>query len=109
MGTGVATLPAGIVHLSDATPLAAASGNSRQWKPRASSTPDELIVWVTVDDLAAALRRASVLADTIRPPATRQIDAANAAVKHRDATGASRSRWTGTRCCRRRRWRVRRR
>ena len=49
-----------------------------------STDPDDLIVWVTVDDLAAALG-ASVLADTTA--AQRAVDAANAAVKHRMQPG----------------------
>jgi hypothetical protein len=49
-----------------------------------STDPDDLIVWVTVDDLAAALG-ATVLADPTA--AQRAVDAANAAVKHRMQPG----------------------
>jgi hypothetical protein len=49
-----------------------------------STNPDDLIVWVTIDDLADALG-ASVLTDPVA--GQRAVDAANAAVKHRMQPG----------------------
>lgn len=49
-----------------------------------STNPDDLIVWVTVDDLADALG-ASVLTDPTA--AQRAVDAANRAIKHRMQPG----------------------
>jgi hypothetical protein len=49
-----------------------------------STDPDDLIVWVTIDDLAGALG-ASVLTDPVA--GQRAVDAANKAIKHRMQPG----------------------